>query len=397
MPWREVKPMDERVKFIARLLDGEKMTELCREFGISRKTGYKFLERYEKYGVGGLDNGSRRPHHLARKTADSIEELIVKLKGVYPTWGPKKLKAKIEKLHPGISFPAISTFGEILLRHGLVTPRKRRPLEERFHPLHLPESQACNEVWNTDFKGHFRLGNQDYCYPLTTSDDLSRYLLSCEALDSTKARPAMAIFEQLFDEYGLPETIKSDNGVPFSARGIGGLSELSAWWMSLGIKPYRIRPGNPQENGRHERMHRTLKAEATRPAGKNFLQQQEKFDDFRVRYNEERPHEALGMKAPSDMYEKSKRTLVEAQRADHYLFHDFTKRVSMCGAFRLTPTKQCFIGRSLRDLHLGFRELGQSVLLVSLGPFDIGYVDARKPIPQFTVDHPLEEEAEEMS
>jgi len=394
MPWRDERPMDQRVKFIARLLDGEKMIDLCREFGIARKTGYKFLERYEKYGVEGLNDASRRPFHLARKTDDQVEALIIKLKGVYPTWGPKKLKARIEKLHPGVAFPATSTFGEVLLRHGLVKPRRRRPIEERFHPTGLTESKACNEIWNTDFKGQFRVGTQEYCYPLTVTDDLSRYLLSCEGLNSTKARPAIAIFEQLFDEYGLPGSIKSDNGVPFSARGVGGLSELSAWWMSLGIKPQRIRPGNPQENGRHERMHRTLKAETTRPAGKNLLQQQEKFDEFKERYNQERPHEALDMRAPVEVYNKSIFNLAAAQNADHYALHDFTKTISFNGMFRLTPTKHCFIGRALRGLQLGFRDLGQSVLLVSLGPFDIGYIDARRATPQYTAENPMDEEAE---
>lgn len=394
MPWKEVKSVDERVKFIGRLLDGEKMVDLCREFGISRKTGYKFLERYEKYGVEGLNNTSRRPFHIARKTDDRIENLVIKLKGVYPTWGPKKLKARIEKLHPGVVFPATSTFGEILARHGLVKPRRKRPIEERFHPTDLSESKSCNEVWNTDFKGHFRLGNQEYCYPLTATDDLSRFLLSCEALTSTKARPSIAVFEQLFDEYGLPGSIKSDNGVPFSARGMGGLSELSAWWMSLGIMPQRITPGKPQENGRHERMHRTLKAETTRPAGGNQLQQQEKFDEFKERYNQERPHEALAMKAPGDLYERSTKSLSDAQNTNHYALHDFTKIISISGSFRLTPTKFCFIGRSMRGLRLGFRDLGKSVLLVSLGPFDIGYIDASRSTPQFAADHPLEEEVE---
>ena len=217
MPWKEVEPMDERVCFVARLLEGERMTDLCREFGITRKTGYKFLNRYNKFGAEGLNDQPRRPFHLARKTSSEIEKLIVHLKGLYPTWGPKKLKTKLETLHPGVSFPASSTVGEILDRNGLVKNRKRQRALEKFCSTPLSESVASNEVWCTDFKGQFRLGNQTYCYPLTVTDHFSRYLIGCEALTSTQVGPSIAIFEELFDHYGLPDAIKSDNGVPFSS------------------------------------------------------------------------------------------------------------------------------------------------------------------------------------
>lgn len=389
MPWKDVRPVDERVRFIMRLLDGERMTDLCREYSIARKTGYKFLERYNQFGMEGLNNSSRRPIHLARKTSDEVERLVINLKGIYPTWGPKKLKAKLENIHPGIALPAVSTFGEILARHGLVKSRKRIRSEGKFYPTHLTDSLNANELWCVDFKGQFRLGNSNYCYPLTVTDHFSRYLIGCDALISTKTSPVIAIFEQLFDEYGIPDAIKSDNGCPFGSQSIGGLSELSAWWMSLGIRPERIRPGHPEENGRHERMHRTLKAETTRPAGKNQLQQQEKFDQFQKTFNNDRPHEALEMKVPSTFYQKSNRTLSEAQKQFEYPLHDLTKKVSSNGGIRLLKysDKRCFIGRALKGHTLGLRELEKGVLLVSLGQFDLGFINSSTR--KFSTENPL--------
>jgi transposase InsO family protein len=389
MPWKDVRPMDERVRFIMRLLDGERMTDLCREYGVTRKTGYKFLERYNQFGMEGLNNQSRRPFHLARKTCDEIEKLIINLKGIYPTWGPKKLKAKLAILQPGIILPATSTFGEILDRHGLVKSRKKMRSEEKFYPTDLSTTSRPNEQWCVDFKGQFRLGNTNYCYPLTVTDHFSRYLLQCEALTSTKTSPVIAAFEQIFDEQGVPESIRSDNGIPFGSRSIGGLSELSAWWMSLGIRPERIRPGHPEENGRHERMHRTLKAETTRPAASNQLQQQEKFDEFKKTFNEERPHEALDMKTPNSVHEKSKRTLTEAQKEFKYPLHDATRKVFKNGRVRLLTQKDqpFFIGRALRGHTIGLRELDQGILLISLGQFDLGFINS--VTRKFTSENPL--------
>jgi transposase InsO family protein len=392
MPWKEVRFMDERVRFIARLTEGERMTDLCREFGITRKTGYKFLSRYNKFGVEGLNNQSRRPFHLARKTSEESEKLIIRLKGLYPTWGPKKLLARLEILHPGVHFPVKSTIGEILDRHGLVKNRKRERAQEKLYPTRLSESSACNDVWCTDFKGQFRLGNQNYCYPLTVTDHFSRYLIGCEALTTTKTRPSIAIFEELFDQYGLPVAIKSDNGVPFSSQSFAGLSELSAWWMSLGIQPQRSRPGCPQDNGRHERMHRTLKAETTRPAGQNQLQQQERFDDFKERFNQDRPHEALEMKTPASIYTASKRTLVEAQKELCYPMHDFTRLVSPGGTLKINGQKY-FIGSAIRGHQVGVRNLSEGLHLISLGPFDLGYMNLKTH--KFTIENPLTAQEEQ--
>jgi transposase InsO family protein len=386
MPWKDVNIMDQRVTFVARLIDGESMTLLCREFGITRPTGYKLLERYEKYGVAGLNDQSRRPHFSANQTRTEVEKLIVRLKGLYPSWGPKKLKPRLETLHPGIKFPALSTIGDILERNGLVKNRRRQRAQEKFYPIRESESSACNEVWCTDFKGQFRLGDQSYCYPLTVTDHFSRFFIGCEALTTTKTGPSMAIFEELFDRYGLPVAIKSDNGVPFSSLSFAGLSELSAWWMSLGIQLQRSRPGCPQDNGRHERMHRTLKAETTRPAKQNQLQQQERFDIFRKEYNCVRPHEALEMKTPQSLYTPSKRTLVEAQKALTYPLHDYVKRVSSQGYIKM-DNQRCFIGGALKGHQVGVREIGQELHLISLGPFDLGYLNGKTR--KFTLDNPI--------
>jgi transposase InsO family protein len=392
MGWKVNGTMDERVRFTARCLEGEKMADLCREFGISRKTGYKFLERYERHGVTGLADKSRRPLHLARKTSDELERRILHMKGLFPTWGPKKIKWKLETQNPGVQFPAASTIGEILDRNGLVNVRRKRGGLEGYSSTPLTESAESNDVWCADFKGQFKLGNLKYCYPLTITDHFSRYLIGCEALPSTEAKPATALFEEAFETYGLPRAIKSDNGAPFGSKGFMGLSTMSAWWMSLGIAVQKSRPGCPQDNGRHERMHRVLKAETTRPAGANQLQQQERFESFKQSFNCERPHEALAMKTPTQIYAKSKRTLAEAQSAPKYPLHDFTRRVFSNGGLRIDGSSY-FIGRALQGHEVGVRELDSGALLVSLGPFDIGFLDPRKKTFTATDPHaPLEEQ-----
>lgn len=366
--------MDQRVQFISRFLEGERVSDLCREFEISRKTGYKFIDRYKKFGANGLSDQSRRPHHFANRTHDEIERKILNLKDIFPTWGPKKIHAKLVSLHRGVSFPAVSTIGEILDRNGLVKRRKKRVNASHFPSTPVTESKKSNDVWCTDFKGQFRLGNYSYCYPLTITDHFSRYLIGCEALTSTKVIPAIGIFEEIFDEYGLPRAIKSDNGIPFSSNSFRGLSELSAWWMSLGIEIQKSRPAHPQDNGRHERMHKTLKAETTRPSAVNELQQQERFIKFKKTYNNDRPHEALNMKTPTSIYEKSKRTLKQALEEAKYPFHDRVQRVRENGSLRVDKNDY-FIGAALRGRALGLRELDSGMYLVSLNRFDLGYLN----------------------
>ena len=302
MPWKECSVMDERLRFVARLLDGETMSEVCREFGISRKTGYKIFSRYREYGAEALTDRSRRPVRYANQLPTQIESLIVTLKREKPHWGARKIRELlVRRLAGDIRIPAKSTIHAVLHRHGLVKGL-RRP-RHRATGTPLSPGIAPNELWCADFKGEFKLGNGEYCFPLTVTDHASRYLLLCEALDSTREDLATTAFEQLFLERGLPAAIRSDNGVPFaSPNALFNLSKLSVWWLRLGIAIERIRPGRPQQNGRHERMHLTLKQEATRPPGMNSLQQQARLDAFVQEFNNERPHEALAMKMPGETY-----------------------------------------------------------------------------------------------
>ena len=349
MPWKESVIMDERMKFIGRLLDGEKMTDLCREFGISRKTGYKFWERYKDVGVNGLTDRSRRPVRYANQLPMQVEKNIVKIKKNKPSWGALKIREILKRKCAGIKLPAKSTIHCVLDRHGLVKRRKRRrfkpqgtPLAKKYHP---------NDLWSADYKGEFMLGNRQYCYPLTISDFSSRYLLSCEGMENTKMTHAFNVFEQIFRKYGLPKTIRTDNGLPFaSATSLFGLSKLSVWWLRLGILVERIKPGCPQQNGRHERMHLTLKKEATKPPGENLLQQQEKFDKFIVEFNNQRPHQALGMKYPSELYKPSPRPYKGIGDLD-YPFADRIVTVTNCGRICVRKKKihlsQAFAGQDV--------------------------------------------------
>jgi transposase InsO family protein len=307
MPWKETSVMDERVRFVARLLDGEAMTDLCREFGISRKTGYKLYDRYKQDGPVALSDRSRRPVRYANQLPAQIERLIITSKQEKPHWGARKIRELLlRRLAGDTRIPAISTIHATLDRHGLVKRMgKRRP---KASGTALSEGAAPNDLWCTDFKGEFKLGNSHYCYPLTVTDHASRFLLECEALESVREDPVISSFERLFAERGLPAAIRSDNGVPFaSPNGLFNLSKLSVWWLRLGINIERIKPGCPQQNGRHERMHLTLKKETTRPPGMNMLQQQERFDAFKEEFNTERPHEALNMRSPAEIYTPSLR------------------------------------------------------------------------------------------
>ena len=309
MPWKESSVMDERMRFVIRLKDGESMASLCRDFGISRKTGYKILERYEECGLEGLADRIRRPFRYANQLPEPVEAAIVTAKREKPNWGARKIRERLlRRLPHAVKVPACSTIHAVLDRHGLVTKARRSRTRAEGTPLSAGLSP--NALWCTDYKGEFLLGDRRYCYPLTVTDHASRYVLLCEALESNQEQPAFMAFERLFRERGLPQAIRSDNGVPFaSPNGLFNLSKLSVWWLRLGISIERIRPGHPQQNGRHERMHLTLKQEATRPAGANVLQQQAKFDAFLEEFNNERPHEALDMKCPAEVYTASAKTL----------------------------------------------------------------------------------------
>jgi putative transposase len=364
--------MDERLRFVARLLDGEKMAVLCREFDISRKTGYKIFQRYKDCGLEALSDRSRRPYRHANKLPFQIEKLIVQIKREYPSWGAPKIREKLRRLHDDIQTPAISTVHAVLDRHGLVGKGRKRRYKAQGTPLSKPLQP--NDLWCADYKGEFMLADRRYCYPLTITDFASRYLLSCEALSSNRELYAFTVFERVFKDFGLPAAIRTDNGVPFaSPHALFGLSKLSVWWLRLGIQIERIKPGHPQQNGRHERMHLTLKKEATKPAAKNFLQQQAKFDDFIECFNRERPHQALNMKYPAEFYLPSPRPyrgLSELQ----YPFHDRTIIVTQCGRIcfgrRKVNLSTVFAGQKV-----GIKEVSDKIWLVSFMNYDLGFFD----------------------
>ena len=364
--------MDERIRFVARLLEGEKMAPLCAEFGISRKTGYKIYDRYKDCGVGAFNDRSRRPHRQANRLPPQVEAVIVRLKRQYPGWGAPKIREKLRQQSTAPHLPAISTVHAVLDRCGLVHRRRRR----RRVPLGTELSQPSepNALWCADYKGEFMLGNRRYCYPLTVTDFASRYLLTCEALGTTQEKFAFTVFERTFKEFGLPQAIRTDNGVPFaSAHALYGLSKLAVWWLRLGIQIERIKPGHPQQNGRHERMHLTLKKEATKPAATNVLQQQARFDTFIEQYNHHRPHQALGMKVPGDLYARSPRVYRGLEDLT-YPFHDRTVTVTRCGRMcfgrRKINLSQVFAGQNV-----GVTQVGDRIWLVTFMDYDLGYFD----------------------
>jgi len=301
--------MDQRTQFIADYLRGSlNVTELCELYGVSRKTGYKFIERYLRCGPAGLEERSRRPQHSPNQTCEEIVTALLEARRRHPSWGGKKLLTLVHKAHPRWELPHRSTVCDILSRHGMVP--KKRSRRRIGHPGKPTSSiLAPNDLWSADYKGQFRTGNGIYCYPLTVADGFSRYLLGCQALSSTAVHEAKPVFTQLFKEYGLPKRIRTDNGVPFATNTLARLSKLSAWWVRLGIVPELIEPGKPQQNGRHERMHRTLKAETTRPAAGSLAAQQRKFNVFREEFNQERPHEALDQQTPASCYSTSLREM----------------------------------------------------------------------------------------
>ena len=365
--------MDERLRFVARLLEGEKMAPLCGEFGISRKTGYKIFDRYKDCGITAFTDRSRRPYRQANRLPAPIEATIVRLKREYPGWGAPKIREKLRQRVTGVQLPAISTGHAVLDRYHLVKRRRRRRGAEPAATA-LTRPTDSNELWCADYKGEFMLGNRRYCYPLTVTDFASRYLLTCEALSTTQERFAFTAFDRTFREFGLPGAIRTDNGVPFaSPTALYRLSKLAVWWLRLGIRIERIAPGHPQQNGRHERMHRTLKAEATKPAAPNVLQQQARFDTFVTRYNQDRPHQALGMKVPAELYTRSARVYRGLEDVS-YPFADATFTVTHCGRI-------CFHGRKINLSHVfagqnvGVTQVGDHVWLVTFMHYDVGYFD----------------------
>lgn len=372
MPWKSKCPVDLRIEFMNRVMKGETVAELCREFGISRKTGDKFKQRFKRLGEAGLLDLSRAPKVIPHRTPPEVVKLLVDEKKRHPSWGPKKLKTTMEeRLH--CELPAVSTIGDILERAGLVSKRGRRHAVPP-QPTTLREALAPNDVWCIDYKGQFRLGNRSLCYPLTLTDQRSRFILGCDAMAAISDEEARESCEEIFRLYGLPKAMRSDNGVPFASNGLANLTRLSAYWLQLGIELERIRPAHPEENGQHERMHRTLKFETTRPPRTNLLQQQERFDEFREEFNTERPHEALGMKRPAQVYKHSPRKLPAAVPELDYPEHDDVLPVDKAGyvCFR---RRRAYLSSALAYQRVGVREQLDGRWLVTFAALDLGHVD----------------------
>ena len=387
MPWRETSVMEERLRFVARLLEGEGMSEVCRDFGISRKTGYKIFNRYRQDGLEALTDRSRRPVRYANQLPDAIETMIVTAKKSKPHWGARKIRELlVRKLSGDVRVPAKSTVHAILDRHGLVTHARKRQ-RHRAEGTALSQAMAANDLWCADFTGEFKLGDARYCYPLTVTDQASRFLLVCEAFESTREQGVLDAFHRLFCERGLPLAIRTDNGLLFaSPNGLYNLSKLSVWWLRLGLSIERIRPGRPQQNGRHERMHLTLKKETTRPPGKNILQQQARFDAFVSEFNCERPHEALDMKVPADIYMASPRPYSGLPDVE-YPFHDRDILVTNCGRICM-HRKKINISTVMAGQRLGLKEVDDGIWLVSFMQYDLGYIDLEQKTLQ-TIDNPF--------
>lgn len=376
MPWTETEPMKERMRFIVDWERGLfKVNELCRRYGVSRKTGYKWIDRFEADGVEGLSERSRAPHDCPHRIAAVVARAILDARRQHPSWGPRKLLAWLAVRRPELMLPAVSTAGDLLKRHGFVKRRRRR--HRWVHPG-APElvAAAPNDLWTADFKGHFRTGDGVYCYPLTIADQHSRYLLGCTALESIRTEHAKPIFERLFRDVGLPSAIRTDNGAPFASTGIHGLCAMNSWWMRLGIRHQRIEPSHPEQNGAHERMHRTLKAETTRPPAHTRRGQQRKFDRFRDEYNYERPHEAQDDEPPAKAWRPSRREYPSRLPKPEYPGHHLVRLVSNAGTFRF-QSRQIFLSNALAQDHVGLEESKDGIWSIYFYDVLLGHLDER--------------------
>lgn len=374
MPWKESVVVEERLRFISEWKTEDwTMAELCRQFGITRKTGYKWLERYEAGGLEGLQDQSRAPHRQAHALTEETEERVIAMREQHPFWGARKIRALLERDGQVNPVPAASTIGSILQAHGLTVKRKRHP---RGRPSGQPLAHAseANKVWCADYKGWFRSGDGERIDPLTITDAYSRYLLRCQAVRKADYLHSKPIFEAAFREYGLPERIRTDNGAPFGSNGESGLTGLAVWWIKLGIQPERIQPAKPQQNGRHERMHRTLKQATAQPPAKNWRAQQQSFDDFRQEYNELRPHEALGQATPGSFYEPSPRPYPRRLPEIEYPDHWKVRRVSPGGQMRW-HCGNVFVAHALEGESVGLEQIAEGHWRVWFSFYEVGVLD----------------------
>lgn len=373
MPWTETKPMNEKIKFISAYLGNKEgsFQGLCSRFNISRKTGYKYINRYQELGIDGLKECSRATHTHPNKISPFVEENILEVKKKYSSWGSKKILHWLNQERGDCTWPAKSTIEAVLKRHHLVKPSKRqRRVISYKYPLALCTNP--NDIWSIDYKGQFKLGNNQFCYPLTVTDNFSRYLFAIDGAYEISGKQTKKVLTQLFNEFGLPLFIRSDNGSPFATNGLGGLSKISVWLIKLGITPERIRKGHPEENGRHERMHFTLKQETTQPPKSNLKEQQVCFDHFKLIFNEQRPHEGIQFSRPATLYTPSERQLPSTlNQVEYDSSFSYTRRIRTNGTMKWIG-KEIFVSETLIGETIGLKPYSEEEWLIHFSHLPIG-------------------------
>ena len=371
MPWKEIRTVDQRLQFLSSYQKEEmSVTDLCHEYGISRPTAYKWIKRYDEVGPEGLLDISRKPHGCSHGTPAEIQNEVLALRKRFPSWGARKLKARLERINPNVLWPAASTMGQILSRAGLTNPKRKK---RRTTPYSQPFSMvtAPNQLWCMDFKGYFMTGDGCRCDPFTITDAHSRFLIRCQVVGRMDLAQVSAVCDAAMREYGVPERIRTDNGAPFAGTGLLGLSKLSLGWTKLGILHERIQPGKPQQNGRHERMHRTLKEDTTKPPARTLTAQQKKFDSFRATFNHERPHEALGNETPGSIYIPSTRMMPSRVVPFVYPQTFETRRVNSSGDVSWHKGR-VFISEVFRNEEIGFELMEENVYRVAFYNTELG-------------------------
>lgn len=377
MPWKIINTMDQKIQLIADWQSQNfSLIDLSQKYGISRPTVYKLIKRYEQLGIEGLKEQSRAPKNCPHRTSKKILSLIIQEKLKNRKRGPRKIRAQLKRQHPELDLPAISTVSYWLKKEGLVEERKKRqhvpPYTQPFY-----KCQAPNDTWSIDYKGQFYMQNGHLCYPLTVTDNFSRFILGCDALPGPRYVPTRRCLKDIFREYGLPDAIRNDNGTPFASKCIGGLSRLMTWLILLGIVPERIGKGCPQENGRHERMHKTLKSDALDPVAKNLKEQQKSFDLYRHDFNYDRPHESLNDQTPNEYYTKSSRPYVEHPHQPVYGHEYLVRYVRQSGDIKFMG-RMFFITESLAGLPVGLKEIADGFWQLQFSFYKLGSVDLRK-------------------
>ena len=402
MPWHETDPVDERLKFVAAWQRRDQsMTELCASFGISRKTGYKLVNRYVREGPDALRDRSRAPYTRPNQCSPEVEAAVLQVRKTYPTWGSKKILSWLEQRDPFARWPARSTVDAILTRAGVVCPKRKRARRRAPSSPPVIDVSSPNDAWSIDYKGWFRVGDGTRCDPLTINDMFSRASLACEAMVSPKLEDVKCRLEDAFWQFGLPNCMLSDNGPPFGSVGLGGLSQLSVWLLRLGVRPVFIQPGRPDQNGQHERFHRTLKEETASPPRATISAQQRAFTAFQAVYNEERPHEALDMRRPAELYEMSARAMTATPPEHEYVDGFEVRRVRRDGTIKWAGGF-VFVGQAMCQERVGLEPIEDGVWHVHLGPMRLGALHERsktvlplanEPDPSAETDAPDHDDA----